>query len=138
MGSLRLCSRSACGRSAIATLTFVYADSTAVLGPLATYPEPHCYDLCSEHAHRLTVPRGWQVLRLELPEAPRVASDELSALADAVSEPRPPATDRRETLVEPESGPTNSISARTAPTPLDPPEDTDGGRGPLRILREPR
>ncbi|NKX50095.1 DUF3499 family protein, partial [Arthrobacter deserti] len=53
MGSIRQCSRSACTRSAIATLTYVYADSTAVLGPLATYAEPHCYDLCAEHAARL-------------------------------------------------------------------------------------
>lgn len=116
----------------------MYADSTAVLGPLATYPEPHCYDLCSEHAHRLTVPRGWQVLRLELPDAPRLAADELSALADAVSEPRRPAPEEGHSTVERGSGVTNPSSARTAPTPMDPPDDTDGGRGPLRILREPR
>src|SRR4051794_16884271 len=55
---VRRCSRTACGRPAVATLTYVYADSTAVLGPLATYAEPHCYDLCSEHSERLTAPRG--------------------------------------------------------------------------------
>ena len=43
---------------AVATLTYVYADSTAVVGPLATHAEPHCYDLCEEHANRLTAPRG--------------------------------------------------------------------------------
>lgn len=26
--------------------------------------EPHSYDLCAEHAESLTVPRGWQVVRL--------------------------------------------------------------------------
>ena len=31
----RRCSRAACGRPAVATLTYVYADQTAVLGPLA-------------------------------------------------------------------------------------------------------
>ena len=56
---MRRCSRTACGRVAVATLTYVYSDSTAVLGPLATYAEPHCYDLCAEHAERLTAPRGW-------------------------------------------------------------------------------
>ncbi|MFP3467809.1 DUF3499 domain-containing protein, partial [Leifsonia sp. SIMBA_070] len=66
MDSLRLCSRSACRQAAVATLTYVYADSTAVLGPLATYAEPHCYDLCSSHAARLTVPLGWEVVRLNL------------------------------------------------------------------------
>ena len=68
---VRRCSRTACGRQAVATLTYVYADSTAVLGPLATYPEPHCYDLCSEHSERLTAPRGWQVVRLSPPETGR-------------------------------------------------------------------
>ena len=61
---VRRCSRSACGKTAVATLTYVYADSTAVLGPLATYAEPHCYDLCAAHSQRLTAPRGWEVLRL--------------------------------------------------------------------------
>ena len=57
----------------MATLTYVYADSTAVLGPLASYPEPHCYDLCLEHAEGLTAPRGWQVMRLSAPETGRRA-----------------------------------------------------------------
>src|SRR5215467_9618949 len=61
---VRRCSRTACGRPAVATLTYVYADSTAVLGPLATYAEPHGYDLCQEHGERLTAPRGWEVVRL--------------------------------------------------------------------------
>ena len=60
----RKCSRTACGRDAVATLTYVYADSVAVLGPLATYAEPHSYDLCDVHAERLTAPRGWEVVRL--------------------------------------------------------------------------
>ena len=33
--------------AAIATLTYVYGDQTAVVGPLATYAEPHTYDLCA-------------------------------------------------------------------------------------------
>lgn len=82
---MRRCSRTACGRTAVATLTYVYADSTAVLGPLATYAEPHCYDLCAEHADRLTAPRGWEVVRLapELLEAAR-RHDDILAVADAV------------------------------------------------------
>ena len=72
----------------MATLTYVYADSTAVLGPLASYPEPHCYDLCQEHAEGLTAPRGWQVMRLSAPETGRRApsTDDLEALALAVRE----------------------------------------------------
>jgi hypothetical protein len=69
------------------TLTYVYRDSTAVLGPLAAYVEPHCYDLCSGHAGRLTAPRGWDVVRLpSQPEDVDVQPDDLEALANAVKE----------------------------------------------------
>ena len=87
MRSGRQCSRSACGRPAVATLTYVYSDSTAVLGPLAQLAEPHSYDLCREHAGRLTAPRGWEVVRLTpefIPTGP--SPDDLVALADAVRE----------------------------------------------------
>jgi hypothetical protein len=91
---VRRCSRTACTHPAVATLTYVYADSTAVVGPLATYAEPHCYDLCELHAERLTAPRGWAVVRHE-PEHPDVvrarSSDDLEALADAVREAARPA-----------------------------------------------
>lgn len=67
-----------------------------MLGPLATYAEPHCYDLCSEHSERLTAPRGWEVVRLAIETGRSPAnSDDLEALADAVREaarPRPGAT----------------------------------------------
>lgn len=78
----------------MATLTYVYSDSTAVLGPLAMLAEPHSYDLCSEHAGRLTAPRGWEVVRLTpefVPVGP--SPDDLVALAEAVREagrPREP------------------------------------------------
>ncbi|WP_139720350.1 DUF3499 domain-containing protein [Serinicoccus chungangensis] len=85
----RQCSKTACVRPATSTLTYVYAEQTAVLGPLATYAEPHSYDLCEQHATRLTAPRGWDVVRLELPEGePRPPVDDLAALADAVREHR--------------------------------------------------
>ncbi len=83
----RRCSRSSCSKPAVATLTYVYADSTAVLGPLATCAEPHGYDLCDQHAGRLTAPRGWQVIRLaDNFEPPAPTRDDLEALADAVRE----------------------------------------------------
>mgnify|MGYP001567029235 FL=1 len=49
---------------AVATLTYVYSDQTAVLGPLSTAAEPHTYDLCVEHSQRMSAPQGWSVLRL--------------------------------------------------------------------------
>lgn len=83
----RQCTRATCAHPAVATLTYVYADSTAVLGPLATHAEPHSYDLCAQHAERLTVPRGWDVVRLDVDLTPAPPStDDLVALAEAVRE----------------------------------------------------
>jgi hypothetical protein len=59
----RGCSKVACGETAVSTLTYVYADSMAVLGPLSARPEPHSYDLCERHSQRLSAPQGWQVVR---------------------------------------------------------------------------
>ncbi|PNI07813.1 DUF3499 domain-containing protein [Arthrobacter sp. AFG7.2] len=128
MGAIRQCSRSACRQSAVATLTYVYAESTAVLGPLATYAEPHCYDLCEQHADSLTVPRGWEVLRLAMPSSPQQPGpDDLLALANAVRDAaalpaqaqQPPA----------QRGPHSALEA---------PAGAEGTRrGHLRVLREP-
>jgi hypothetical protein len=114
----------------VATLTYVYADSTAVLGPLATYAEPHCYDLCAEHSERLTAPRGWEVVRLAVDTGPaRPSGDDLEALADAVREAartthRP---DRRET------GPAGPVG----PGGRDADPMEVARRGHLRVLRSP-
>jgi hypothetical protein len=59
----RQCSKVACAEEATSTLTYVYADSMAVLGPLSRAPEPHSYDLCARHAERLSAPKGWQIVR---------------------------------------------------------------------------
>ena len=120
---MRRCSRTACGKPAVATLTYAYADSTAVVGPLAAYAEPHCYDLCPEHAHRLTAPRGWEVVRLEVDEAALAPSvDDLEALANAVREAgRPPARK------------TSDLPAPPPPGPSGP----QGRRGHLRSLPTP-
>lgn len=85
----------------MSTLTYVYADSTAVVGPLATYAEPHCYDLCNMHSERLTAPVGWEVVRIAPdPDALRPSSDDLEALANAVREAaRPRAAPPREVPV---------------------------------------
>ncbi|MCX2747651.1 DUF3499 domain-containing protein [Arthrobacter sp. MI7-26] len=123
MGAIRQCSRSACRQSAVATLTYVYAESTAVLGPLATYAEPHSYDLCAQHAESLTVPRGWEVMRLAMPSSPpQPGPDDLLALANAV----------REAASAP------APEQRTARAPFDGPAPAEGtARRHLRILRDP-
>ena len=69
------------------TLTYVYAESTAVVGPLATFSEPHAYDLCALHGERLKVPHGWNVIKHELTgNEPGPSEDDLMAIADAVRE----------------------------------------------------
>ncbi len=86
----------------MATLTYIYSDSTAVVGPLATTREPHSYDLCDAHGRRLTVPHGWELVRHQGDyTAPMPTDDDLVALANAVREaasgdrvePEPPAPD---------------------------------------------
>src|SRR5881392_1696690 len=114
---VRRCSRTACGRPAVATLTYVYAESTAVLGPLATYAEPHCYDLCAPHSARLTAPRGWEVVRLDIAEPAGPTPDDLEALADAVREAARP------------------VVASRAAHPTSDGVPSQGRRGHLRVLR---
>ncbi len=116
--SVRRCSRAGCTNSAVATLTFVYADSTAVVGPLASYNEPHSYDLCERHAIRLTAPRGWDVVRHEGGYGePKPSADALTALAEAVRE-----AGRVDLPVDPvPPGPASGV----------------GRRGHLRVLPDP-
>ncbi|MEI8119258.1 MAG: DUF3499 domain-containing protein [Actinomycetes bacterium] len=83
----RACSRVGCRSVATMTLTYIYAESTAVVGPLATYSEPHAYDLCAVHGERLKVPHGWNVIKQELTgNEPGPSDDDLMAIADAVRE----------------------------------------------------
>jgi len=98
----RRCSRTACDRPAVTTLTYVYADQTAVVGPLATYAEPHSYDLCDLHGERLSAPRGWEVLRLAPdPSTIPPSQDDLLALADAVREAGRPLVEATRSPQEP-------------------------------------
>jgi hypothetical protein len=84
----RRCCRPGCPHYGVATLTFVYSDSTAVIGPLAVAHEPHSWDLCVSHAGRITAPRGWELVRHSGPLATNPDEDDLIALAEAVREGR--------------------------------------------------
>ena len=118
----------------MATLTYVYSDQTAVLGPLATFAEPHAYDLCEAHSERLSAPRGWEVMRLAPdPDALGPSSDDLLALADAVREAARPAPRRPEQAVglAPEGGyDVRPGGSRETGREV-------GRRGHLRVLRSP-
>jgi hypothetical protein len=83
----RGCSRAGCRSIATMTLTYIYAESLAVVGPLATFSEPHAYDLCATHGERLKVPHGWTVIK-QAPSEQELgpSEDDLMAIADAVRE----------------------------------------------------
>ncbi|MBM6546924.1 DUF3499 domain-containing protein [Janibacter sp. YIM B02568] len=123
-----MCSRAACPHPASATLTYVYSDSTVVLGPLATYAEPHAYDLCAEHAARLTAPRGWEVVRLDTGAPPPESHDDLVALAEVVR--RRPQPRRDETA--------GARAVTPVPRSVEAASSTreTGRRGHLRVLRD--
>ncbi len=136
----RCCSRTACKQPPVYTLTYVYRDSTAVLGPLAAYVEPHCYDLCEKHADRLVVPRGWDVVHLPADPARERAND-LEALANVVRE-----ADRLGSAGRPEPARAElPTAAPHSPSPAGSPRPAlaepvgqgveVGRRGHLRVLR---
>jgi len=61
----RVCSKVGCAREAVSTLTYDYGDQMAALGPLGVGGDPHAHDLCAIHTDRLSVPKGWVVVRHE-------------------------------------------------------------------------
>ena len=114
----------------MATLTYSYADSTIVVGPISVYAEPHSYDLCAAHADAVSPPRSWEILRLDY-RAPAADDDDLLALAEAVREPRRQRDDQQNPVADQRLGP------RHAPAPMSPPEaDGSIARGHLRMLRD--
>jgi len=114
-------------------LTYVYADSTAVLGPLSSSAEPHAYDLCEVHAERLTVPRGWDVVRLATEFVPAPPSDDdLVALANAVREASRSTPQTSVPAQRPGGAEPAPVTHRTP----DPAADGEiGRRGHLRVLQ---
>ncbi|RFD25901.1 DUF3499 domain-containing protein [Mycobacterium uberis] len=142
----RRCCRPGCPHYAVATLTFVYSDSTAVVGPLATVREPHSWDLCVDHAARITAPRGWELVRHAGPLPSNPDEDDLVALADAVRESpggadRPYGSGTRTPLgdlTDPHLQPAGAHATAPSGGLLAPPELRSGRRrGHLRVLPDP-
>lgn len=153
---MRQCSKTSCQTAAVATLTYNYADSTVVLGPMSRLAEPHTYDLCGRHARNMTAPKGWEMLRLAPPEgtgpAARPEPDDLLALANAVREPSPraeaarpssgtgspaapPASGRRGTTSEPSPRP-DAHGSGTSMGSINGEAPARPGRPTLRVLRD--
>lgn len=110
-----------------------------MIGPLATYAEPHTYDLCPAHAEGLTAPRGWEIVRLSGDYVePEPSHDDLLALANAVREAgRPRFTERSAPAAVPRQ--TNPVHPARQASPAD--EGAAGAvetgrRGHLRVLRD--
>ncbi|MGH3266746.1 MAG: DUF3499 domain-containing protein [Trebonia sp.] len=142
MVNSRCCSRTACKQSPVYTLTYVYKDSTAVLGPLAGYVDPHSWDLCEMHAARLVVPRGWDVVRLP-PDPAQERADDLEALANVVREVGRAERAAKQSqvqsrpVVQPRSGQPRQATRSTAaaePEPVGQGVEV-GRRGHLRVVR---
>lgn len=113
----------------MATLTYVYSDSTAVVGPLATVREPHSWDLCLSHASRITAPRGWELVRHAAPLPVNPDEDDLVALAEAVRE-------GRMTVPMPMAGFSDPLGAAHAVVSTSP-VPNGRRRGHLRVLPDP-
>lgn len=57
----RRCTRQGCVHLATTTLTYQYARSLVWLDDLSADRDPHAYDMCDQHADRLTPPSGWHL-----------------------------------------------------------------------------
>jgi hypothetical protein len=140
----RRCCRPGCPHYAVATLTFVYSDSTAVIGPLAIVHEPHSWDLCVSHAGRITAPRGWELVRHSGPlSATNPDEDDLIALAEAVREGRgvavggAPVTGFHDAGGQCSAAPAEVPSAGVLTSAAQRPAGTGRRRGHLRVLPDP-
>ena len=135
----RCCSRTACKQLPVYTLTYVYKDSTAVLGPLSGYADPHSWDLCEMHAARLVVPRGWDVVRLP-PDPAQERADDLEALANVVraaGRERGSAQPRQaqaQAAAQAQAPPRQTAQPRPAAEPVGQGVEV-GRRGHLRVVR---
>jgi hypothetical protein len=133
----RRCCRPGCPHYAVATLTFVYSDSTAVVGPLATVSEPHSWDLCVMHAGRITAPRGWELVRHAGPLRSHPDEDDLVALADAVREGRDGASGINGVAAGFSDPVTGVQGGALMAAPARRPEPNGRRRGHLRVLPDP-
>ena len=83
----RACSRVGCRADPAVTLSYVYADRMAVVGPLAPVADPHSYDLCAVHGARINAPHGWMLVRHVHPDR-SLEEDAADATVSALPDPR--------------------------------------------------
>lgn len=66
----RSCARPGCGRPAVATLSYAYADGVVWLEVLLPEAHPMVHDLCAVHADGVRVPLGWELRDERAPVGP--------------------------------------------------------------------
>jgi hypothetical protein len=117
-------------------LTYVYSDSTAVVGPLATVAEPHSWDLCEVHGSRITAPKGWEMVRYEGGFSSSTPDDDdLTALAEAVREAG--LRDRPTSVRSVDAGVSRTENDLPSAAERPVPNVRTGRRGHLRVLPDP-
>lgn len=85
MNYKRICVKPGCNNRAEAAFTYMYADSTIVIGPLSPTAQPDAYDLCEKHAKSFVAPRGWQVIRVQTQfDNTTPNEEEIEYLAEAI------------------------------------------------------
>lgn len=85
MSYKRICVKPGCSNRAEVAFTYMYADSTIVIGPLPPMAEPDAYDLCADHAKSFVAPMGWQVMRVQTQVSNIMPSEEeLNFLAESI------------------------------------------------------
>lgn len=80
----KACSRPGCHQRAIAQVIYAYRDLNVEVGPLGDDPPAGSYQLCPAHLERLSVPKGWQLIRRGKPKAGKLTDQEIEALAQEI------------------------------------------------------
>jgi len=68
----------------VAQLAYVYAASQVSVAALEAEPDPNSYALCQAHLDKLTVPKGWQLVRRGLAGVVPLSSRQLADLAEDI------------------------------------------------------
>ena len=78
------CSRPGCNQRAIALVVYAYRDLNVEVGPVKNDPPAGSHQLCQTHLDRLSVPKGWQLIRRGNPHPGNLTADEIEALAQEI------------------------------------------------------
>lgn len=61
----RLCQKSGCQGTAVATVASDYRHRIVAIGPASPYRAPEGMDLCQRHADRFNPPADWEIIRYD-------------------------------------------------------------------------